>query len=464
MNNFNDYQFSNLLLEDVEGNSNYLNDEEPKVDPFPVKVFPKEIQEIIESAYNCLNLPIDFFAASILYSTSIAIGNTYHVEIKSGWDESAAMWLALVGNSGVNKSRPLQLSLEPIFQKDYDEFSHFEKEQEEYNRWLQMTKEERGSIGKPFLDKPILKKHILNDYTPEALVYHHHKNLRGLGIYSDELAGWINNFNRYNKGNEEQLWLSAWSGKPLITDRKSSGSSMIKLPFVSVGGTIQTALLKDLAKGSKGKNGFVERLLFVFPDNLKKDPWSDLDWPLNQSIIYKQILEKLLLEEPKLEENGVVSPRILPLASNAKKFLWNWQANNTALINSTDSDQKKAIYAKLDIYAARFALILNRLFWATGRTERDEIDINSVTGGVYVAEYFRKNALKVLYCLNNSSLLDTLAKDKKTFYKALPEIFETAEAKKIAIGYNISQSTLKRLLADRRLFEKNSHGKYTKIY
>lgn len=455
-------EFTKELQNDINQNIQFVGDEIPQVDPFPLKVFPPEIQEIILSACEGLNLPIDFFAGSILFATSVAIGNSFRVEIKPGWNESAAIWIALVGNSGTSKSHPLTLALDPVVKKQSSEFDKYHRSLAEYEEWLQMPRDERfGKIGK---EKPVMKKYLLSDYTPEALVFHHQKNLRGMGVYSDELSGWINNFNRYNKGNEEQFWLSAWSGKPLITDRKGSGSFHVKVPFISVGGTIQTALIRDLAKGSKGKNGFVERLLFVFPDNLKKLPWSNSSWHINQRSKYEQIIERILIEEPCIEDAGVVKPTILLLSSTAKKMLWDWQAVNTDFSNSTDNDQRKAIYAKLEVYAVRFSLIIHRINCVLGNANSEEIDANSVTAGITLAEYFRKNALKVLYILNNSSPIDALPKDKKKFYEALPDKFTYKQAVDTAKGYRFSEVTLRRLLANRRIFEKISHGNYEKIF
>ncbi|BDX37684.1 hypothetical protein CYCD_10390 [Tenuifilaceae bacterium CYCD] len=457
-------EFNDELQNDITQNIQFIGDEIPLVDPFPIKVFPTEIQEIIISACDGLNLPIDFFAGSILFAASIAIGNSFQVEIKQGWNETAALWIALVGNSGTSKSHPLTLALDPVFKKQSSEFDKYQRCLTEYEEWLQMPKDERERIGKTGMDKPTIKKYLLSDYTPEALVFHHQKNLRGMGVYSDELAGWINNFNRYNKGNEEQFWLSAWSGKPLITDRRGSGSFHVKVPFISVGGTIQTALIRDLAKGSKGKNGFIERLLFVFPDNLKKLPWSNSCWSVNQRSKYEQIIDRLLIEEPGIEDAGVVKPLILPISANAKKILWDWQAVNTELSNSTDNDQRKAIYAKLEVYAVRFSLIIHRLNCVLGKADAEVIDTNSITAGIILADYFRKNALKVLYILNNSSPIDALPKDKKKFYEALPEKFSYKQAVDTAKGYRFSEVTLRRLLANRRIFEKLSHGNYEKIF
>lgn len=48
---------------------------------FPVHVFPTQIQEIIRATAECSDYPLDFIAPSVLFASSVAIGNTYCVEV-----------------------------------------------------------------------------------------------------------------------------------------------------------------------------------------------------------------------------------------------------------------------------------------------------------------------------------------------------------------------------------------------
>lgn len=78
----------------------------------------------------------------------------------------------------------------------------------------------------------------------------HEQNKRGICLYVDELKTWVNNFNRYSKGSEEQFWLSNFSGKPIIVDRRNNEHSIsVRKSFISVIGSIQFHQLCDLAKG-----------------------------------------------------------------------------------------------------------------------------------------------------------------------------------------------------------------------
>lgn len=151
----------------------------PMVDPFPLPVFPEVIQEIIKATKQYLQYPIDYIGAGILYATSLAIGNTHKIEVKRGWIENAVLYLALVGKPGVNKSHPLSFAVEPIFERDRDEYEYYRRELNDYQR----------SKDKSEMERPVRRKFLLSDYTPEALSLVHNHNQRGIGVYVDELAG-----------------------------------------------------------------------------------------------------------------------------------------------------------------------------------------------------------------------------------------------------------------------------------
>ena len=246
------------------------------LNPFPVEVFPEAIQEIITATNESLNFPIDFIAASILYTISVSIGNTHRVEVKHGWTENAVLYLALVGRAGTNKSHPISFALKPIEHRDNLNFLKFQKEKQEYDALVSLTKKEREQQGYNEPLRPSWEQLLVTDFTPEALTDVHKFNKRGLGVYCDELASWFKNFNRYSKGSEEQFWLANWSGKPVRINRKTSEPTYIPLPFISVLGTIQPGVLIELAE-NRTENGFIDRLLFVLPDNLKKEYWSETE-------------------------------------------------------------------------------------------------------------------------------------------------------------------------------------------
>ena len=291
--------WDNVFLQPIEPNEIIDHVQELKVkskagqNPFPVDVFPKAVQEIITATNESLNFPIDFIGASMLYAVSVSIGNTYKVEVKKGWQEGVVLYLAIVGRAGTNKSHPFSFALKPIEVEDRINYQHYQRDLKEFEALNALTKAEKKEQGIEEIVKPILKQYLVTDFTPEALTEVHKFNKRGIGVYADELASWFNNFNRYNKGSEEQFWLSNWSGKPIRINRKTSEPTYIPLPFIPVAGTIQPSVLNQLAD-NRTENGFLDRLLFVAPENLKKECWNEKE--LSTSIFdnWENIISNLL--------------------------------------------------------------------------------------------------------------------------------------------------------------------------
>ena len=203
---------------------------------FPISVFPAKIQRIINEVHECHSYPTDYVAASILTAFAVGIGNTHLVQIKQGWLESTILYMALIGRPGANKSHPLSFAMKPFLDYDNEQNQEFEKAYQKYEMQMSMSRKERAENGEEqFPQEPIRKRFLVSDVTPEGLSFIHAQNKRGLCLWADELSAWFKNFNRYNNGSEEQFWLSVFSAKTTISDRKSTKSSiLIKRPYISV--------------------------------------------------------------------------------------------------------------------------------------------------------------------------------------------------------------------------------------
>jgi len=419
---------------------------------FPVEVFPLPIQQIIKATNESLNFPTDFFGASILYAVSLAVGNTHRIEFKNLFQETVLIYLALVGRPNTNKSHPLSFALQPIINKDKISFREFEKKIQEY--------EQAENKGK----KPSWQKFIVQDFTPEALNEVHKFNKRGIGVYVDELAAWYKNLNRYHKGADGEFWLSNWNSKSIYIDRKQ-GNIFIPLPLISVVGTIQTGILNELAKDNRAQNGHIDRILFAFPEGLKKPYWNEKEISPQISSNWEKILENLLSLKLNEDENFNPVPTILKFSSEARKIFMDWNNSNTDLCNNTDNETLAGIYGKFDIHALRFSLILEMISYACGESNKTEISIEAVNGALKLVKYFQATATKVYSIISNFNPLDKLPTDKRTLYKALPDTFTTNEGLKVAELYNVPADTFHKWLRreQKNLFEKIKIGEYQKL-
>ncbi len=436
---------------------------ESEINPFPVEVFPMPIQQIIGSTKQCLNFPADFTGASILFAASLAIGNTYRVSVNKGWEENSVLFIANVGRPGTNKSHPLSFILHPIFARQGKNFTEYEKKKKEFDKVFKLSKEERNRQGYDEPVRPFWEKYTVTDYTPEALNEVHKHNKRGIGVYSDELAGWFKNFNRYHKGAEQEFWLSVWSNKPINIDRISKEPIYIPYPFIPIVGNIQPSILFELSKNSRAQNGFIDRILFAYPEGLEKLCWSDKELEPAVAESLQQIISNLLDLPLTLNEYQIPNPVVLSFNQEASDKIKEWQKHNTSLCNSAGDESLEGIYNKLEIYAVRFSLILEMLRFACGTSDKQSIGIEAVNGAIQLVEYFRATAVKVNSIISNYTPLDKLPTDKQKLYEALPVNFTRDEGLQIAESINVSRATYDRFLTDNKLFKKVKIGEYEKI-
>ncbi len=435
--------------------------------PFPVDALPKAVQSIIEETNFTLNFPVDFTAASMLFTASVAIGNSFMAEIKNGFIQNAVLYLALVARRGLNKSHPLSFAVKPLEDKDSLAFDKYMKERQELNHIQSLSKKEKTAQGYDdnSMSHPIWKQYLITDFTQEALVKVHSINPKGIGVNYDELKGWIANFNRYNPGSQEEFWLTAWSGKPIRVNRINSEPVLIKKPFISVVGTIQPGVLQSLFK-NRIENGFTDRMLFAIRDDIKKAPLNDKQLSPETQQQWKDIVENLLHLSNIPNEASIKEPpsRVLKLAKDAKAPYYEYHNKLIKLSYDPLNEPVLGILAKMEAYTIRFALIIELLEAASLGSEAKEINLRSVNSAIKLSEYFIENAKYVSYTLLDGSPADSLTFLQKSFYASLPETVQTKEAVITGEKFNISGRSVKRLLYKKDLFTKIQTGLYEKLF
>lgn len=250
---------------------------------------------------------------------------------------------------------------------------------------------EQGKDETP--QEPHRKRFLVSDITPEGLSFIHAQNKRGLCLWTDELSAWFKNFNRYNSGSEEQFWLSVFSAKATISDRKGNRSSIfIKRPYISVVGTIQKKILGELSKGERSSNGFIDRILFVMPNLQQKARWSKTELPEDTEKRWGGIIRRLIDLPCAKDEEGEVSPEIIPFEEEAKARLYMWQEEHARLCDTEANEVLVGVYCKLEIYIIRFCLIIQLARWVCGESEKSAIDLTSVERAITLIDYFRDSA------------------------------------------------------------------------
>lgn len=424
--------------------------------PFPIEVFPEKIQNIITDLKDTLNFPVDYTAASIMYAISVSIGRSYQTRFKNEWNEIASFYIAMVGKAGTNKTHPLSFALKPIKKRDTDSFNEYKSKKAEYDRAKTLNKKEReDELLVLAEEEPTWKQFLVSDFTPEALIDVLSNNENGIGVYVDELASWFKNFNRYNNGSEEQFWLSAWSGTPIAVNRKNGKNYNIPDPFLSVIGTIQDGVLNDLAS-KRTENGFLDRILFVFPDDQEKKAWNENELDIKNAYQWENIVNRVL-------ELNVGERRVLEFNPEAKKYLMGWQKEHTDFLNRPENDNLKTIYAKQEIYAIRFSLLMEMIYYACGEGDLKEISMRSAKAATELVGYFFQTAYKVYSIISGTDPIKNFPLVQQRVFYALPEEFKASEGYVIAVENGMTTRTFQRFIKEEDLFEKVKHAMYRKI-
>jgi hypothetical protein len=399
-----------------------------KKNDFPIEVFPFKIQTLIAEANRTLYFPIDYIASAILAAGSIALGRKLIVKVKEGWTEQAVLYIALVGSPGDNKSHPLEFALKPIMKAQSEIYDEYKIALDQYRK---LTDEEKQG-QRP----PVWKQYILNDFTNEALLSAHLYNLNGIGVYKDELMGWINEMNRYRNGGDEQFWISNFSGKPIVVNRKSGENYQIDHPFISVIGTVQPGIMDQIFTNEKSANGFTDRILFAYPENLSAMKWTELEIESEYIIKYDEIIGNII--SLAISDDKFVQSKTIGFDESAKKIFKDFYDTIQIERHKKTANSKVLEYsAKLISYVPRLALILQVLSWtAEGKRTNDQIDTDSIIGAIKLVEYYKN-------CY--SRIINEVKTKKKEAYTKEEVAFKMKEAgltyKQIGESFNIGITT-----------------------
>ena len=355
---------------------------ETKTPLLPIAGFPEYLQNFINEYVSVYNVPRDYIAASVLFSTALAIGNKF--DLKGKYENIPLLWLALVGNVSSGKTEPLKTCLSYFTNKDKEAFNEYQIQKSLFDAEIEKPKKERDVS----MEKPQYFQYLLNDYTPEALYNVHTVNNRGLCIYRDELKGWLDDFGRYNKSGEQSTMLSTFYRQPMQINRASKEPIFIHKPCIYVSGGIQPDILQDLAKDNRAENGFLSRFIFAYPGLTDKQPYSNEKLNTNTVLNYHKYLSVL---------SNLTEITELTLSIEAEKIYANWYNDNALQTNNEPTGYLKGVYGKLDVISLRLAIVVHGMNYVCVQNISTEINANTMQTALELTEYFRATALKVYH-------------------------------------------------------------------
>lgn len=406
---------------------------EPEIEPeiipneFPIEVFPEFFQEYILELKKSLNFHVDFSAAALIFTFSTLVGNKYKLKVKNGWEAAPVFWFACVGYPGTIKTHPIKTMVKPLSILDKESKQNFDKELAEFNA----LENKQGSR------KPKFKQLLISDYTVEALHSIHDINKRGIGLYKDELKGFLNDMNKYRKGSDEEFWLESFNNGSYIVNRVTKDPIMVSDICINIIGTIQYDVLNEVVRQYKG-NGLIDRFLFtsaeanVYPLNSNElddkyfNTWMDLCRAMDLNFEYNEIegTDTITMNEETFKIYQEIDAEYCKIQNN-----------------ENESQAIKNYLSKMKTYVPRFALIL-AIIDAVGNDGYIEVEPIHMIKAQKVANYFINTAKNVFLISDGQIDIQSVESSLKGLKKAdkIVKLLEQGFSKKdICRYYGVSR-------------------------
>jgi len=412
------------LPDNTELIENYLYNKDDLI--FPIDIFPEPIQNYILECHKKLDSNIDYMGCSLLWLISVCIGNSIEIEVKRGWNENATVWISLVGKAGIGKTPSINNIIFPLLKINSREIKKYYKELEKWEFYNNLTKKEQADYIE--VDKPIKTQFIANDITLEALVDLHQESDNAVGVFKDELAGWLKDMNKYRAGSDLEFWLSCWSGKSVNLNRLTRKGSFVEKPFIPVLGGIQPNILNGFYTEENKDNGFMDRMLLSFPEskiemyNENELEYDVLNWYKESIVMFYDTLKTII----KRDDDGNIKSLTAKFSDEAKKE-WMRIFNKISNYQNDENENEylKSMYPKQKSYIPRFALLIHAFdeyFGYGGNTLL--ISKESVLKAEKLSNYFIATAKKVKVNSIEVTNIKTTAKGGKSNFDKLKLIYE----------------------------------------
>ena len=431
---------------------------------FPIDVFPAKVRYVILGMVRHENFKVEYLAAAMLSATASALGNTYNIRVKGQWTTNAALYIIMVGRPGLGKTPPLEAVFRPLRKRDCRALEKFKAEMAAYQNTM---KESKGNNG---TDRPVLRRTIVSDFTPEALMLTHHNCPRGITILADEIMGMFNSANRYNNGQLIEQLLTAWSGGALDVVRVNNPIPLhIEHPCINMIGTTQTKRMGELMKKGYEENGLLDRILFTLPKVQQLTSWTKEEdnsthhRSASAMEAWQSIIRKVLALDYETGEDGKKQNfHLIDMEEEARdEFIASHNATILRTNAIEDDNMIESRPMKAPVHVARIALVLQVLRYACGESHLQFVTRLAMHGAIRLMEYFEDSYCRIREYVAN----DACDEPSRELLSMLNDSFTTAEAlaagKQLKVTDRTVMNYLKELLKN-RLVHKIWQGEYRK--
>jgi hypothetical protein len=318
-----------------------------------------------------VGVQVEMVAVPLIVAAGAAIGRHRILRLKPGFEQLPVLFAGVVAPPGSAKSPALSTALRPL-----KYLQHCAVQQ--YRQALQQAEAHPGG-AQPVMLPPTLDHLYTTDATAEAttpmLV-----SSPGLLAFHDELLGAVLSCNAYRggRGADRQHLLSAWSFAPIKVDRKGAPSLYVARPALSILGGTQPEVLPQFHNPNGGRDGLLERFLWICPDTTPA-LWS-------ADTISEQTADEVNHLFAALRQPPAAGSSVIDLAPDARGRWIDWYNANQLRVAERDG-LEAGFTAKLPNQVARLGLILHAMGDPYGHQRH--LSMLTLDAAIALGEYFR---------------------------------------------------------------------------
>lgn len=367
----------------------------------PLEVFPPKIQKMLkEAAVAFKQLPIEVPIVALLGLLTACLGQSRLLQVKDNWEEAGNLYLAMVAVSGLGKSPCFKAFLQAVWKEEIKNKEQWDEAMACYNAIIEERRQRKDRQNLPDPPpKPVRTQYIIEDATTEAIGGILAENPMGLLWYSDELSSILLNLDRYtgNKGGTKARLLSTYDRAPWKTSRRDQDKDqVIAAAALSIVGTVQPKVLKELFGQTDALSGFLPRFIFILAKREAPGLLTD------EIFIGQEILEKICTHLLAWRKNQT-APVKVKISPEAYSLYEDWH-NQIMREAWRESEIDNAIAAKLVTQALRLALLLHSLKAALDENDGlHDLEAETMRGAIALGWWIREHQRRIWQALDIQS-------------------------------------------------------------
>lgn len=317
-------------------------------EPYPLDALPAAVRAAVVEVQGFTKAPVPLVTSSALAALSLAIQSHADAKRAEKLVGPVSLFFLTIADSGERKS-----TCDGFFMKAIREYEEMQAELakpmlKDYQAAFDVWEAKRGGIrekirqlakeNKPTGDKeaalrdlenakperPRVPRLLYADATPEALAFNMAHAWPSGGVVSAE-AGIV--FGAHGMGKDSVMrnltMLNVlWDGGDLPIDRRTAESFTVRGARLTVALQVQDATLRNFFDRSGGLargTGFLARFLLAWPESTQGfRPFTEApaNWPALAA--FNNRVRAILDQPAPVDENGVLTPLLLPLTAEAK--------------------------------------------------------------------------------------------------------------------------------------------------